>query len=547
MPSITDYDNASTAARKLKTADEKLAFDLAKDLIRFKLGEGSYLTSKTASLLRKLSTQIERKHEPLFKNMCNRLDLNERNATTIFGQVADEIIGNDINWGRIVVLYTFGGKVAQYFHDHGIDVSEEVASWIGKYMVGKSEWIRKVGGWTMGHLVIKIVVILCLLFLTLLAALLPFKIGHGGHGSRRQRILSYCNCFAGGVFLATSLLDLLPMIQAKFNAVFNESHITTVFPVAEFTTCIGFFLVLILEQTVHTFHERSFLHGHGDYNIKEPLLEDSSHGIHRNVEIASDGSTDSFATRQTNIQKDYLKTREQQTEGSIRTYILVLALSLHSVFEGLALGLIVDVDRLIQIAVAVLIHKSIIGFSMGSTVRGARTRLRTGSDSGLDQVWTKLRTGPGLDQDWIRLRTGPGLDQTQGWTRLRTGPDSGLDQTQDWTRLRTGPDSGLDQTQDWTRLRTGPDSGLDQDWTRLRTGSGLDQTQDWTRLRTGPDSGLDQDWTRLRTGPGLDQTQDWTRINQRHSLANSCITSSRAAVAVSENLEKYQTVKNFPP
>lgn len=209
---------------------------------------------------------------------------------------------------------------------------------------------------------IKIVVIFCLLCVTLLATLLPFKIGHGGSG--RQRILSYCNCFAGGVFLATSLLDLLPMIEEKFRAVFNESGITIVFPVAEFTTCIGFFMVLLLEQIVHTFHERSFLHSHDHYDIKTPLLEEQNE--HRDVHIRSDNG-DSFSRRQTShdSQKDILRKKEHQTEGSIRTYILVLALSMHSVFEGLALGLIVEVDRLIQIAVAVMIHKSIIAFAMG--------------------------------------------------------------------------------------------------------------------------------------------------------------------------------------
>ncbi|KXJ27243.1 zinc transporter ZIP3 [Exaiptasia diaphana] len=215
----------------------------------------------------------------------------------------------------------------------------------------------------MEHLVIKIVVIFCLLCLTLLAALLPFKIGHAGHGGRRQLILSYCNCFAGGVFLATSLLDLLPMIEEKFKAVFNESGIVTVFPVAEFTTCMGFFMVLLLEQIVHTFHERSFLHSH-NHEVKAPLLEEQNE--QRNRYMHSE-SNDAFSTRQTSCdsQKEILLKKEQQTEGSIRTYILVLALSMHSIFEGLALGLIVEVDRLIQITIAVIIHKSIIAFAMG--------------------------------------------------------------------------------------------------------------------------------------------------------------------------------------
>lgn len=146
-PIIQNYDNASMAARRPKTADEKLAFELAKDLIRFKLGRGTSLNCKTGSILRKLSVQIEKKHEPLFKNMCNRLDLNERNLAVTCQQIADEILGSDINWGRIVVLYTFGAKVAEYFNNNGSDVSEEVSTWIGNYMLSKSDWIKKAGGW----------------------------------------------------------------------------------------------------------------------------------------------------------------------------------------------------------------------------------------------------------------------------------------------------------------------------------------------------------------------------------------------------------------
>jgi hypothetical protein len=79
--------------------------------------------------------------------MCDRLDLNERTAAHTFIEVADEIFGKDINWGRLVVLYTFGGKVAVYFKEHDIDLCEEIASWLGNYVAGKSEWIRKAGGW----------------------------------------------------------------------------------------------------------------------------------------------------------------------------------------------------------------------------------------------------------------------------------------------------------------------------------------------------------------------------------------------------------------
>ena len=122
----------------------------------------------------------------------------------------------------------------------------------------------------MQHESIKGIATAILFLLTLFAGLLPLKI-RGSHTSARQRFLSYCNCFAGGVFFATCLLDLLSMIREKYQEAFNLAGIHTVFPVAEFTTCIGFFLVLTVEQLVHSCHDASFLHGSHD-SQRQPLL-----------------------------------------------------------------------------------------------------------------------------------------------------------------------------------------------------------------------------------------------------------------------------------
>lgn len=200
--------------------------------------------------------------------------------------------------------------------------------------------------------IIKAIAIAILFVLTLLAGLVPLRIRPGsGPASARQRILSLCNCFAGGVFFATSLLDLLPMIREKYQQAFNLAGIHTVFPIAEFTTCIGFFLVLTVEQIVHSCQDSSFLHGSpGNHTAKKPLL--------------SETPDDGFYSSSNCSHLPQKRRKNRHGESSLRTYILIVALSLHSVFEGLALGLITDVDRLAQIAVAIVIHKSTIAFSL---------------------------------------------------------------------------------------------------------------------------------------------------------------------------------------
>lgn len=207
----------------------------------------------------------------------------------------------------------------------------------------------------MKHEGIKGIAIAILFLLTLFVGLLPLKIRPGGMpGNARQRFLSYCNCFAGGVFFATCLLDLLPMIRDKYQQAFNLAGIHTVFPVAEFTTCMGFFLVLTIEQIVHTFHDSPLLHGsHGSHSHHEPLLGE-----------AQRGSEEGFYSSSSSSFRPQKRKKNKQGESSLRVYILIVALSMHSVFEGLALGLITDVDRLAQIAGAIVIHKSIIAFSL---------------------------------------------------------------------------------------------------------------------------------------------------------------------------------------
>lgn len=42
--------------------------------------------------------------------MCNRLNVLNGIVCVKFVQVVDEVFWDGINWGRIVVVYVFGGK-----------------------------------------------------------------------------------------------------------------------------------------------------------------------------------------------------------------------------------------------------------------------------------------------------------------------------------------------------------------------------------------------------------------------------------------------------
>ena len=51
--------------------------------------------------------------------------------------------------------------------------------------------------------------------------------------------------------------------------------------------------------------------------------------------------------------------------STIRSFLLLFALTFHSIFEGLAIGTQPDRMSLLQIFIAVIVHKSIMAFSLG--------------------------------------------------------------------------------------------------------------------------------------------------------------------------------------
>jgi len=104
----------------------------------------------------------------------------------------------------------------------------------------------------------KVITLALTFIMTLTFGLLPIKLisiirpsnSRNCNKQRAEKILSYLNCFSGGVFLAVTLLHLLPDVRHDFQSVLAALQQTTDFPMAEFVTCLGFFLVMLIENVV---------------------------------------------------------------------------------------------------------------------------------------------------------------------------------------------------------------------------------------------------------------------------------------------------------
>merc|ERR1712130_391118 len=153
------------------------------------------------------------------------------------------------------------------------------------------------------------------------------------------------------------------------------------YPVAQFVIVFGFFVILTVEQTVLHFQEQWALDAE-----REPLLSRRRR--------PSVGSTSSYSSTQGHshhhhhqhsggveavqgISNEVHHGHDGPSHGhshvvfnhsSLRSVMLLLALSFHSVFEGLAIGLQDSTSHMMTVFIAVITHKAVMAFSLGLNI-----------------------------------------------------------------------------------------------------------------------------------------------------------------------------------
>ncbi|XP_062405216.1 zinc transporter ZIP1 [Sardina pilchardus] len=199
---------------------------------------------------------------------------------------------------------------------------------------------------------VKIGALVGLLLLTLFFGFIPARMkwfrDTSGTDTHRA-VLSFISCFAGGVFLAACLLDIIPDYLSDMSTELDKRGVDIEFPLAEFIMACGFFTVLILERLVQTCNRRQS-------DERQPLLSSHGHGHGHSQGNGTVNELESSGGHHMHI--------DLQAHSSFRSFILFLSLSLHSVFEGLAIGLQNTESKVLMICIAILVHKSIIVFSL---------------------------------------------------------------------------------------------------------------------------------------------------------------------------------------
>jgi len=164
-------------------------------------------------------------------------------------------------------------------------------------------------------------------------------------------IFSALTCFGGGVILTSCLTHMLPDVnEVLVAAIESGSFPDSGLPVAEIFVLAGFLMIYLLEEVLHHLLVKS-----GHLQEEEGVQsKPGAHGhSHDNVEVVP---------------------TEEGIQATARGFLVILALSIHDLFEGVALGVARRESSVWFLLLAFASHKWVIAGCLG--LKWARSALK---------------------------------------------------------------------------------------------------------------------------------------------------------------------------
>jgi len=202
----------------------------------------------------------------------------------------------------------------------------------------------------MNLLTTKIVTMSILGLVSLLVGFIPMIVAKKvnlAHGSRGGLVVSCLSCFGGGVILTTALTHMLPEVNLFLQYNIDHGQLSnTGLPLAEIWVLCGFFMIYFIEELTHVFMARCNPEKKEENTKEETSKMLNGHGSgHGHSHDIPEGLT-----------------KEGGFEAALRGFLVVLAISLHAIFEGIAMGLTNNTRSVWLLFIAISAHKYVISF-----------------------------------------------------------------------------------------------------------------------------------------------------------------------------------------
>lgn len=229
----------------------------------------------------------------------------------------------------------------------------------------------------------KIVTMVCLFAISMLVGCIPLlislkfdwftKSSDPNLRSSNQLVMGLL-AFGGGVLFATTFMHLLPEVDDNIELLQDAGEIPDM-PIflAGLIMCSGFFMMYLVEELVHLY-----------INSRENKIENSKttkpFSLRRSIteaeapEAVSSRKEIETVNHEGHSHLVVNNFSEDSIVSALRGLLIVLALSIHELFEGLAVGLESSVVNVWYMFGAVSAHKYIISFCIGVELLAANTK-----------------------------------------------------------------------------------------------------------------------------------------------------------------------------
>ncbi|KAK9878381.1 hypothetical protein WA026_021688 [Henosepilachna vigintioctopunctata] len=278
----------------------------------------------------------------------------------------------------------------------------------------------------------KVISMVILGLTSFLLGILPIKLSKyvnvkTGDGDKNL-LISLLLCFGGGVLLFTTFIHLQPEVRESFAILNIENKLPNIsgsLPLSELVFCLGFFFVYLIEEVAHLCLHRKI---HNNVLHRSLSVRCSKKGNQVAIPRVTlnkfeDGNISCITTSnkellnsESTINMEHKPSdhhHHHHFHGNLKKsfsgLLAVLALSFHAIFEGLAVGLEANEQRVWYLFLAIATHKLVIAFCVGMELISSGTKsvlviLYIGTFS----VVTPLGIGIGL----LLSETGSELDIT---------------------------------------------------------------------------------------------------------------------------------------
>ena len=218
----------------------------------------------------------------------------------------------------------------------------------------------------------------------------------------RNRMIALLNCFAGGVFLGALMIHILIKGAVEFESYKEVVGLEMDFPFFYTLVAMGFFLVAVVEiiaqshimpkqygdisgalrkeesLQLKSIHESNIVHQSSTpehYGATEEnettIFSADSHKYEDTAEKPEvENGVKTSADDRVKLVPDSHDDGTPKGDGNlsspgVRAFLLLIALSFHTIFDGLAVGLQRDLADTMSVFAAVAIHKNVMTYCLG--------------------------------------------------------------------------------------------------------------------------------------------------------------------------------------